>query len=120
MTPPLHPDPTPPRLLSRADEILKDWAPLAFKNDGLKIREFHTYTKSLESRLTECERVREAADKVILAGMKMSNICFNSAQLDGLPERLTRAMKEGQREWDLALPKLRSALSTTTTPTEGK
>lgn len=45
---------------------------------------------------------------ILLAGQKMSNICYNLAQREAIPAKDRQSMKECQEEWDAVYPKKRS------------
>jgi hypothetical protein len=50
---------------------------------------------------------KKQIEAILLAGQRMSNICFNLSQRDGtrlLTPEERRSMKECQQEWDAAYP----------------
>ena len=48
----------------------------------------------------------EKFDALLIAGAKLSNICFNLSQRAAIPETDRKVMKESQVEWDTAKSKL--------------
>jgi len=48
-------------------------------------------------------------EPILLAGQKMSNLCYNLAQIKEITDKHRLAMKECQEEWDKAYALRRSA-----------
>lgn len=47
---------------------------------------------------------------ILLAGQKMSNLCYNLAQRETIPAHDRQTMKECQEEWDAVYPKRKPPL----------
>lgn len=52
-----------------------------------------------------------STNKLILAGQKLSNICYNMKQNDTLPQHVRDSMEECVKEWDEAYKAYHKALS---------
>jgi hypothetical protein len=80
-----------------------DNALIATLSDAIRaIREYCDYVQSQPDLQKRLEEAREQAARIKFIDEMMSNLCFNGAQNDNLPENYRREMDMLRKQWGAA------------------